>query len=68
MKSLKDIQNIIDRIDSFQSELDSIKKLFKEILQDDKTELLLDPEEYKRRKKRERNQRFYQKNKDKHWK
>lgn len=67
MKSLKDIKNLINKIVLFESEMVSIREELESLLKDDNTEMLLDPDEYKKRKKRERNQRFYKKNREKHW-
>lgn len=67
MKSTQDLKNILDKVEKFQNEIDSLKETLKSLIEDEHTEKLLNPKEYEKRKRRERNKRFYQKNKKKHW-
>lgn len=67
MKDTKELKNILDTIQNFENDLSNLKETIKNLIEDEHTEKLLNPEAYQKRKRRERNKRFYEKNKKKHW-
>lgn len=58
---------MLDKIEKLVSELENFKNDLMEILSDEDLKKYCSKEETQKRKKREYNRKFYQRNKKKHW-
>lgn len=61
MKTFQQLKESLEKIEKFESEINIVKQNIQNLLKNEELEKFLDPEEYQKRKRRERNRRYYQK-------
>lgn len=61
MKTFQQLKESLEKIEKFESEINIVKQNIQNLLKNEELEKFLDPEEYQKRKRRERNRRYYHK-------
>jgi len=59
METFTQLKKSLDQVENLEKEIQNLKNSLKNLLDNEKLEKFLDPEEYNKRKRRDRNKRYY---------
>ena len=61
MNTFQQLKESLGKIEKLETEINIVKQNIQNLLKNEELEKFLDPEEYQKRKRRERNRRYYHK-------